>query len=363
MTSHDPASCIATPAALWVGTYAGGGGEGLYPLGRDPDGYSVGLPELGVHNASFSAYAARFDRHYIVDEHADAIGVWRWSDMRWECLARVSAGGRAPCHIALDRSQSCIAVANYTSGSVALYRLDPANGLPIGEPVVHEASGSGPDAERQQSPHAHWVGFSLENRWLYATDLGADVIRAFAFDVEHGTLAAPTAACVAPPGSGPRHLLLHPRHPRTAYLACELTNRLIVLDIEGPVLRPRKTLRTLPVDAVGHSIVAHIAANAAGDRLYVSNRGDDSIAVFALDTAGDAVLLQHVPSGGASPRFFHLIEDEQVMVVAHERDHRVTQLAIRLDGTLAPSGSGVTVPGAAYILDAHPRTRVDVSAV
>ena len=271
------------------------------------------------------------------------------------------AGGAAPCHIALDRSQSCIAVANYASGSVALYRLDPTSGLPIGAPVVHEASGSGPNPERQQSPHAHWVGFSLDNRWLYATDLGADVVRAFVFDAGQGTLGAPTTAFVAPPGSGPRHLLLHPQHPRSAYLACELTSALIVMDVEGPVLQARRTVSTLPADATGPSIVAHLAANVAGDRLYVSNRGDDSIAVFGLDADGDPVLLQHVATGGASPRFFHLVEAERMIVVAHERDHRVTQLAILPDGTLALTGTGVTVPGAAYILDAHPRARVETS--
>ncbi len=363
MTIRNPVPHIAKPAAsLWVGTYAGGGGEGLCPLVRDADGWAVGVPEPGINNASFGTYAARFDLHYIVDERSDAIGVWRWSGAQWDCLARVPAGGGAPCHVALDRTQSCLAIANYMSGSVAFFRLDPASGLPTGAPVVHDATGSGPNAERQQSPHAHWVGFALDNDWLYATDLGADVVRAFAFEAETGVLDAPITAFVAPPGSGPRHLLLHPRHPRTAYLACELTNLLIVLDVEGPALQARTTLSTLSDTATGDSIVAHIAANAAGDRLYVSNRGDDSIAVFALDVAGDAVLLQHVASGGASPRFFRLVEDERMMVVAHERDHRVTRLAIRPDGTLAPSGSGVSVPGAAYILDAHPRTRVDVPA-
>ena len=361
MTSHDPAPDVATSASLWIGTYAGGGGDGLYPVGRDADGWTVGGPDPAARNASFGAYSPRFDLHYLVDEHADAIGAFRWTGAQWDCLARVPAGGAAPCHIALDRSQSCIAVANYASGSVALYRLDPTSGLPIGAPVVHEASGSGPNPERQQSPHAHWVGFSLDNRWLYATDLGADVVRAFVFDAGQGTLGAPTTAFVAPPGSGPRHLLLHPQHPRSAYLACELTNALIVMDVEGPVLRARGTVSTLPADATGPSIVAHLAANVAGDRLYVSNRGDDSIAVFGLDADGDPVLLQHVATGGASPRFFHLVEAERMIVVAHERDHRVTQLAILPDGRLALTGTGVTVPGAAYVLDAHPRARVETS--
>ena len=270
---------------------------------------------------------------------------------------------RRACTFAAVAAAMFALQAGDASGSVALYRLDPTSGLPIATPVIHEASGSGPDPERQQSPHAHWVGFSLDNRWLYTTDLGADVVRAFAFDAGPGTLDSPTTAFVAPPGSGPRHLVFHPQHPRSAYLACELSNRLIVLDVEGAAFRARKTVSTLPTDATGRSIVAHIAVNAAGDRLYVSNRGDDSIAVFALEADDDPALLQHVSSGGASPRYFHLVEDERTMIVAHERDHRVTRLAILPDGTLAPTGTGVTVSGAAYIFDARPRARVETSEV
>lgn len=363
MTIEDPAPQIATPAAsLWIGTYVGGGGEGLYPLQRDAAGWTAGRPDPAARNASFGAYAPRFDLHYLVDEHADAIGAFRRRGAQWDCLAQVAAGGAAPCHIALDRGESWIAVANYASGSVALYRLDPASGLPIGAPIVHEATGSGPNRERQQSPHAHWVGFAPDNRSLYATDLGADVIRAFAFDEHRGTLGSPTTAFVAPPGSGPRHMLFHPKHPRSAYLACELSSELVVLDVNDVGLEQRSALSTLPAGSTDGSIVAHIAANLAGDRLYVSNRGDDSIAVFALDAHGDPVLLQHVASGGASPRFFQLIEHEHLVIVAHERDHRVTQLAILPDGTLEPADAGVMIPGAAYIIAAQPKLHGNVSA-
>lgn len=340
-------------ASLWIGTYAGGGGAGLYPLHQGPGGWTLGTPHADAPNSSFGTYSTRFDVHYLVDEHDGTLGVHRFDGRGWAKLAQVSAGGDAPCHVALDRTQSCVAIANYASGSVALYRLDPTTGFPIAPPMIHANTGSGPDPERQQTPHAHWVGFSLDNRWLYATDLGTDEVFAFAFDTEDGTLGTPTTAFKAAPGSGPRHLLIHPRHPRSAYLACELTNTLVVLDVDGCKLHSRQTLSTLPTEWQGASIVAHIAANAAGDRLYVSNRGHDSIAVFTLDADGNPGLLQHTPSGGASPRFFLLLEEERRVIVAHERDHRVTALAILPDGRLAPTGQGLTVPGAAFALVAQ----------
>ncbi|MES3151422.1 lactonase family protein [Sphingomonas faeni] len=340
---------------LWIGTYAGGGGEGAYPLIAAGTAYVAGVPYRDAQNASFGTYSPRFDVHYLVDERDEgAIGIHRWDGDRWIPLGRVDTGGGAPCHVALDMTQSCVAVAHYASGSVALYRLDPASGLPIGLPAVYANSGSGPNPERQRSPHAHWVGFGLDNRFLYVADLGTDAVLAFAFDAEQGRLAAPVIAFSAVPGSGPRHLLFHARHPRSAYLACELTSEIVALDVFGARLHGRKTLSTLPDDWHGANIVAHIGANAAGDRLYVSNRGHDSIAVFALNAEGELTLLQHVLSGGASPRFFLLLENEARMVVAHERDHRVTMLDIMPDGTLTPTDIAVTVPGAAFALLATP---------
>ncbi len=343
-----PEDLSALPVSCWIGTYAGGGGAGLYALQGDANPRDVGTLYNAAANASFGAYSSRFDLHYLVDERDDGmLGVYRRVGSGWTCLGQVTTGGAAPCHVALDATQSCIAVANYASGSVALYRLD-ASGMPVLPPIVDANTGSGPNPDRQQSPHAHWVGFGLDNRTMYATDLGTDEIRAFDVDAEHGTLDGPRTAFAAPPGSGPRHMLFHPRHPHTAYLACELTSALVVLDLDGTELRDRATLSTVPAGWQGANILAHIGANAAGDRLYVSNRGHESIAVFALDADGDATPIQHVASGGLSPRFFLMLEAERRMIVVHERDHRVTMLDILPDGTLAPTDVAVTVPGAAF---------------
>ncbi|RMB37042.1 6-phosphogluconolactonase [Sphingomonas sp. PP-F2F-G114-C0414] len=353
MTSTRTApELFATPESrspeLWIGTYAGGNGMGLYPLSIGVDHLSVGRADATAHNASFGFYSSRFDLHYIVDEQDDgAIGTYRRADDAWISLGTVDSGGAAPCHLALDATQSCLAVANYASGSTALYRLDPA-GLPIAPPDIHANIGNGPNPERQTAPHAHWVGFGLDNRFLYVADLGADAVLAFAVDVKEGKLGTPHTAFTAPPGSGPRHMLFSAAHAQTAYLVCELSSTLVILDVDGADLRARAALSTLPEGWQGENIVAHIGANAVGDRLYVSNRGHDSIAVFALDPNGDATLVQHVASGGASPRFFRIFDDGRRMVVAHERDHRVTILDVRPDGTLAPTDLAVAVPGAAF---------------
>ena len=354
MTRHDPEPQTDRPAAsLWIGTYADGGGEGVYPLHRGAAGWTTPAPAHPAQNCSFGVHAARFDLHYLVDEHGGSVGVFRSHDddglASWDCLARIPTGGVAPCHIALDRSECWFAVANYASGSLSVQRLDPQTGLPVGMPIVRQNTGSGPNPDRQQSPHAHWVGFSPDNRWLYATDLGTDQVLAFAFDAEDGTLGQPIVALDAPPGSGPRHLLLNPHRPGLAYLACELTNHLIVLEIEGAVFRPRSTVSTLPVDAAQGSIVAHIAANAAGNRLYVSNRGDDSIAVFALDADGMPTLLQHIASGGSWPRMFLMLEAERRLIVANERSGTIALFRLDPDGRLVATAQSMAVPDVVFL--------------
>src|SRR5690606_22562252 len=108
---------------------------------------------------------------------------------------------------------------------------------------------------------------------------------------------------------------------------------------------------SLPADFAGESLGGHLALNAAGDRVYVSNRGHDSIAVFALDASGGEVeLLQHIASGGANPRHFVLLEDERLLIAAHEKDGRVEAFEMARDGRLSAFGPGVEIPGACFVM-------------
>jgi len=345
MDEHHSALCLG------AGTYRGGGGRGVYAVCRDAGGRWTTVDAFdGALNASFSVYSARHGLHYIVDERASGrVGVFRYRDRGWSKLASVATNGAAPCHVALDRRESLLAVANYAGGSVSLMRLDARTGLPAGRVEVSANSGSGPNPQRQEGPHAHWVGFSGDGRWLYQTDLGTDEVLAFAID-EDAELGPPRRAYAAPPGSGPRHLLLHPRLDRVAYLASELASTLTTLDHADGAFGDPRIVSTLPDGWHGENIVAHLGVNRAADRLYVSNRGHDSIAVFALDAAGVPTLLQHVPAGGTFPRFFLLLEDERLMMVANEKSQTVSALAIGDDGRLSTTGVTLPVPGVAYLL-------------
>lgn len=331
---------------LHVGTYAKNGGRGLVPLAVAEDGsLAPGEPFAGAANASFGA--SGHGLAYLVDEQAEgAVTVLGTEKGRWQQRARFPTGGGAPCHLALDRHGTRLAVANYVSGSVALYALDE-HGLPIGSPALFQGRGSGPATDRQEGPHAHCVRFSPGGEALYVVDLGADRIGCLklgkgAVFIEEDT------TWQAPAGSGPRHLLFPPGRSLALVLA-ELASTLTLLELRDGKLQPLQTVSTLPDGFSGKSLGGHLELNAAGMRVYASNRGHDSLAVFALD-GRRLELIEHIPSGGAHPRHFLLRENEGLLAVAHEKDGRVVLFDLAADGRLTSTGRGVHIPGACFLL-------------
>ncbi len=343
---------------LIAGTYAREGGKGLYPIAGEGDRWRVGTPVTGIADASFGIGGGPGGMWYLVREQAQGeVSAYAtgWAT-GWDRRATVSTGGADPCHLALDRPSACLAVANYSSGSVAFIQLDRRTGVPAPATVFRHADtgigagmGSGKDHDRQEAPHAHWVGFSPDRRWLHAVDLGADAIFAYRFDPQARSVAPPVVAWRAPAGAGPRDIARHPRQP-LAYVVCELSNALYTLDArsDGHFVT-RHSISTLPKGYTGASQAAHIAIDRAGRRLYVSNRGHDSIAVFALNAAGVPTLLQHIASGGHWPRVFALLDDERQLVVGNERSGTLVVFRVAGDGRLAATGETLSVPGIVFL--------------
>lgn len=332
-----------------LGTYANAGGAGLRTLTFQDGTWTAGDISPDVRNASFGTRSQRHDLYYFVDEQADgAVGVYRASDGGWQTIATVPTWGAEPCYVALDPKEELLAVANYGSGSAAVFRIDPQSGVPTDPPIVLADSGHGRNGDRQEGPHVHCTCFSPEGRWLYVVDLGTDQITSYEVSTD-GSLGAREVAYRAPEGSGPRHLVFHPTQP-LAILLSELASTLTILRVEGGTLRPVVTVSTLPPDFHGESLGGHLSLNAAGDRVYVTNRGHDSIATFGWDGGETLSLFQHLPSGGNSPRSFVLLEAERQMLVAHEQSGDVTAFDILPGGTLAGRGGGLTLPGAVFLL-------------
>lgn len=332
---------------LIAGSYANEGGAGLVPLIPTAKGWETGAAHPTIRNASFGVTGRGQRIRYLLDEQkSGTVGIY---DASFTRIAIHSTHGADPCHVALAPGGNMLAVANYSSGSVALWPLDPATGLPRGWPQVVAHQGSGPNAARQAGPHAHWVGFTTDESILHSVDLGADAVFAHRIDRGTGRSVGTTVAYRAAPGSGPRHLARHPRLP-IAYLVAELANTITVLRASRDgTFAHRATVSTLPAGFRGTSFGAHIALNAAGSRLYVSNRGHDSIAVYAVGPDGGLRLLQHVDCGGHWPRFFLLREAQREMLVANERSGGIARLPLRGDGSLAEATNRTRLPGVVFL--------------
>ena len=316
----------------WIaGGYEDAGSVGLYLLRQGRERLHVERLVAPIRN--ISAGVRRDNLWYLADEVAGEVVVVD-DAANWREIARFASGGQAPCHLALNAGRNLLAVANYEDGTTALFTLDD-RGLPIGDPDRYRHYGRGTDPERQAGPHAHWVGFASDDT-LYATDLGSDCVLGFTPD--GGRLGPARIVFAAPPGSGPRQIAFHPDRP-IIYLLSELASTLTVLDRrDDGVLIARQCVSTLqaPSDSLGGAILID------GRHLHVTNRGDDSVATFAIKPDGTVLLIGHRPSGGVSPRFLAI--DGGNLLVAHEKQGGVTLLA--RDG---PVLARADVPGAAFL--------------
>lgn len=333
---------------LIVGTYSRLGGHGLTRLTASDDGLIVGASSPEIIDASFALWSRRHDRLYAVREQQQGrVAVIRRDGVAFACLDNVDSLGAAPCHLALDPTERLLAVANYESGSIAVFDIAADGSLVATAAAYRPLVGRGPDRDRQAGSHAHWVGFDGGARRLYCVDLGGDQILAFDVDPVSGALGAPAIAYRAPAGSGPRHLAFHPQRP-IVFLVSELASTQTILTIASDgTFTAMQTLSTLPPGITG-SLGGAIVSNAAGNRVYVTNRGHDSIAVFATDASG-ARLIQHVSSGGASPRFLLLLEAQGRLLVANEEGGTVCQFRIGDDGRLTRVGDAAHIPGAVFL--------------
>ena len=279
---------------VYVGTYTGPKSKGIYCYRFDAAAGkldSIGLAGemvrpsfLALHpNGRFLYAVSELGNDGKVNGSVTAFAIDHKSGML-TALNTVSSGGGGSCHLVVDKTGGNLLVANYGSGSAACFRLAPDGR--IGErTALMQHGGAGADPERQRGPHAHAVVLSPDNRFLFVPDLGLDKVFVYRFDAARGTLSAddPPFGAVAP-GSGPRHLAFHP-NGRFAYVVNEMKSSVTAFayDRETGALRDPRTVSNLPDDFSGVDNSAEIETDAEGKFLYASNRGHDSITIYAID--------------------------------------------------------------------------------
>ena len=364
-----------TDQFVWFGTYTGGpaNSEGIYVSRFDATTGKLTAPVLAAaaKNPSFLAVHPTLPVLYAVSEVADADGKPTGAVLSFaidEATGTLtsknhqSSGGKGPCHVSVDRTGRVALAANYGSGSVICFglaadgSLDPVvAGTPSGVPgssgvpggfIQHE--GKGPNPQRQEGPHGHSINPTSDSRFAVACDLGLDKVFLHSLDADKATLTTHGFGSTAA-GAGPRHFAFHPSG-RYGYAVNELdrTVTAFAFDPQEGTLAPIQSLSTLAADVTdtkGFS-TAEIVAHPGGRFLYASNRGHDSIAMYAVDPAsGLLTFLGTEPIRGKTPRNFVIDPTGQFLLAAGQNSHTVTVFAIDAEtGRLTFTGQSLDVP-------------------
>ncbi|QDY75526.1 lactonase family protein [Streptomyces qinzhouensis] len=338
----------------FIGSFTSAGGRGIIAAAVDTE--SGALTETGssdtLADPSYLALgpAAGGPVLYAVSETAE--GAVAAFDVRGAAPGplgeRVPVRGAGPTHLAV--ADGHLLTANYGSGSVSVLPVDD-DGRPGAVSGVRRLEGSGPDPDRQRGPHAHQIVPDPSGRWVLGVDLGSDSVCVYALDRAAGELVAHGETALRP-GNGPRHLAFHPAGTH-AYVLNELVPTVTVCrwDAEAGVLEAVGEVSVLPAGTEGRSYPSEIVVAPGGDRLWVANRGHDSISVLDLAPDGEGVrLVTTVPCGGHWPRDLALDPTGRRLYAANERSGDVTWFDIDPETGVPRRAGSLNAPAASCIV-------------
>ncbi|MCL4860678.1 MAG: lactonase family protein [Caldilineaceae bacterium] len=349
---------------VFVGTYTGklghveGKAKGVYAY--RVDAATGAMTELsvapGVVNPSFVALDPQYRYLYAVSEVIDESGKSGGGVAAFRvdrsagaltALNTRSSGGAGPCYVTVDATGKWVLTANYNSGSVIVHPIQPDGSLGEASDFKQHV-GSSVNPQRQEGPHAHSFVIAPDNRFAYAPDLGMDKVMIYSLDTEKGKL-TPGAQPFAQtePGGGPRHFDFHPNR-KFAYCNLEIGNKVIVFayDEASGGLQEIQSISTVPADFSGRSHTADLHIHPSGRFLYCSNRGHDSIAMYAVDEAtGKLTFLGAESTQGQTPRNFAIDPTGTLLLAANQNSSTVAAYHIdQKTGRLAPTGVISDVP-------------------
>lgn len=346
---------------VYVGTYTDHGSKGIYAYRFDS---STGkLISLGLaaeaDEPSFVTVDSSGRYLFAVNEIADykgqstgAVSAFAIQPQtgKLSLLNQVSSRGEGPAHITLDQTGKHVLISNYTTGSAAVF---PVKDGRLGETtsfVQHKGSSVNP--QRQAGPHAHAIALSPDNRFAIVADLGLDQLLVYSFDAAKGTLEANPQITRASPGAGPRHLIFS-ADGRFLYVINELqcTVAVYTYNAATAALHELQIVSTLPKSFKGNSTAAEIQVHPSGKFLFASNRGNDSITVFAVDSnTGRLTRVETDSTDGKTPRSFAIDPTGSWLLAANQDSDKIVVFRIdRKTGHLTPTGDVVQSPSPACL--------------
>ena len=257
--------------------------------------------------------------------------------------------GNSPVHSAITRDGAKLLVANYAGAASApdqaltVFGIREDGGLtpPLGSAAQ---PGTGPDPERQERSHPHSVTETVAGNVAIVADLGTD--RLVSYRIAPDGRLTLLSEFAMKPGAGPRHLALHPSG-RFVFVANELDSTVVALALEAATgrLSVVDAKPGAPAGVYERNYPGDIHVSSDGRFLYMSNRGHESIAVFAVDgDSGKLSLVEHVPCGGSWPRNLALTPSGGHLFAANQRAGLITILARNAaNGRLTDTGKSIRI--------------------
>jgi 6-phosphogluconolactonase len=355
----QPAATLAATDStlLFIGTYSGPRSKGIYSSRLDAQTGKLTPPELAAEARSPSFLALHPNRRYLyavgeVDtfegKKAGAVSAFSVDSKsgKLTLLNQQSSGGPGPCHLAVDRTGQCLLVANYGGGSIEALPIETDGRLSAPSTFIQH-QGSSVNKQRQAGPHAHFTTIDPANRLALVCDLGLDKVLVYRLNPAQGSLTPndpPSASVEA--GAGPRHLAFHP-NGRFVYVINEMKSTVTALafDAQRGVMTELHTVSTLPEKFSGNSSCAEIAVHPSGRFVYGSNRGHDSIVVFAVDSgSGKLSLVEHQSTQGKTPRHFALDPEGKWLLAENQNSDSIVVFGVDGNsGRLSPTDGKIDV--------------------
>lgn len=306
-------------------------------------------------NPSFLAFDRT--RRFLYTVHGDLSDVTAMaidaSEGTLRMINRQNTEGKNPVHLAIDPSNRFMVVANHITSTLALLPRNDDGSLGAVIDLVKLEGRIGPHRVEQPFAKPHQVEFDPSGAFIVVPDKGLDCVFTYRIDAAAGKLVQAAKPVPAREGAGPRHVAFHPGG-RLAYVVNELDSTVTAyrFDPASGGLAPFQVLSAVPDVFTGNSRAAEIAVSADGHFVYVSNRGDDSVAVFAIETAsGRLTSVGSTASGGKTPRFFALGPSDKFLFAANEDSDTVTVFARDASsGRLAATGGVVRVGSPVCVL-------------
>jgi 6-phosphogluconolactonase len=349
----EPAAAQTSPGATAMYAYVGSftsaqrkaRGDGIHVYRTDPaTGAWTHVQHIGdLINPSYLAVS--HDQRFLYAVHGDEDYATAFAldpaTGQAKLLNRAAAGGKNGVREAVDPSGKFLVMANYASGSVAVLPIAPDGSVKEQHQVVQLPGEPGPHKVEQTSSHPHDIVFDPSGRFVLVPDKGLDRVFVFRFDAATGRLAPTEQGSVqSRPGAGSRHLAFHPKLP-IVWVLNELDSTIATyqFDAERGALKALQVMSTLPTDFTGYSTTAEIAVSPDGRFVYGSNRGHDSVTIFAVSPEGLLSAVGWQPTQGSSPRFIGLDPAGRFLYAANEQGDTV--VTFRVDGSsgkLTPTG-------------------------